>query len=164
MKKNHINIDDTDVKLLSILMMESKTSYAEIGKQLFISSGTVHLRIKKLTEAGIIRGNSLIVDYTKLGFDITSFLGIYLEKSSLYDAVSSALKQIPEVTGAHYTTGVYSIFAKIVCRDTQHLRDVLSNKIQKIQGIQRTETFISLHESINRPLVISEILNPKKDN
>jgi len=71
------------------------------------------------------------------------------------------LKRIPEVVSAHYTTGVYSIFAKVVCRDTEHLRSVLSNSIQSVQGIQRTETFISLHESINRPLVLSEIESEK---
>ena len=81
-------------------------------------------------------------------------LGIYLDKSSLYDEVATELAKIPEVVGANYTTGVYSIFAKIICRDTTHLRDVLHDKIQPIKGIQRTETFISLEESINRPLNI----------
>jgi Lrp/AsnC family transcriptional regulator for asnA, asnC and gidA len=91
-----------------------------------------------------------------LGYDISAFLGIYLDKSSLYDDVSNELEKIPEVVGAHYTTGLYNIFAKIVCRDTTHLREVLHDKIQKIPGIQRTETFISLQESINRPIHILE--------
>ena len=68
--------------------------------------------------------------------------------------LSHELQKIPEIVGAHYTTGVYSIFAKIICQDTNHLREVLSRDIQKIQGIQRTETFISLHESINRPVLL----------
>ena len=62
------------------------------------------------------------------------------------------IKNIPEVVEANYTTGAYSILAKIVCKDTNHLRLVLHDKIQKIEGIQRTETFISLEESINRPV------------
>ena len=92
------------------------------------------------------------MDYKSLGYDITAFLGIYLEKSSLYSQVIEELSGIGEVVSAHYTTGNYGIFAKIIVRDTDHLRDVLSNKIQKIKGIQRTETFISLEESIERPL------------
>ncbi|MCB0637335.1 MAG: Lrp/AsnC ligand binding domain-containing protein, partial [Lewinella sp.] len=80
--------------------------------------------------------------------------GIYLDKSSLYDEVADQLGQIPEIVSVHYTTGVYSIFAKIICRDTNHLRDVLHDKIQPIGGIQRTETFISLQESVNRPIHI----------
>jgi Lrp/AsnC family transcriptional regulator for asnA, asnC and gidA len=150
--KNHVVIDEIDRQILSILMQDAKTPYQEIGKKLFISPGTVHVRLKKLTKSGLVKGSQLNVDYNLLGYDISAFLGIYLEKSSLYDQVEAELLKIPEVVGAHYTTGVYSIFAKVVCKDTDHLRSILSEKIQLIQGIQRTETFISLHESINRPL------------
>ncbi len=146
------DIDQLDRQILGILTADGKTPYAEIGKQLFVSPGTVHVRIKKLEEKGVVRGYSLNVDYTKLGYDITAFLGIYLEKSSLYDEVAEQLKQIPEIVEANYTTGLYSIFTKIVCRDTNHLKMILHDKIQKIQGIQRTETFISLDQSISRPV------------
>jgi Lrp/AsnC family transcriptional regulator for asnA, asnC and gidA len=101
---------------------------------------------------GIVRGSSLTLDYHKLGYDVTAFLGIYLDKSSLYDVVVDQLRQIPEVVSANYTTGVYGLLCKIVCKDTNHLRDVLQDKIQKIDGVQRTETFISLEEPINRPV------------
>ena len=158
MKKSVFDqLDDIDQKILTILMQEGRTPYAEIGKILHVSPGTVHVRIKKLSELGIITGNQMMVDYKLLGYDICSFLGIYLEKSSLYDQVSAELQKIPEVVSAHYTTGNYSIFAKLICRDTQHLRDTLSHKIQAIQGIQRTETFISLDETIERPLKLIDI-------
>ena len=101
---------------------------------------------------GIIQGSSILIDMTKLGWDISAFLGIYLDKSSLYDEVADQLKQIPEIVNINYTTGIYSIFAKLICRDTAHLREILHDRIQKIQGIQRTETFISLEESLHRPL------------
>ena len=149
-------IDDLDRKILSILMRNSKKPFTEIAKELYVSGGTIHVRMKKLEDAGIVQGYNLNVNYEKLGYDIVSFLGIYLDKSSLYEEVSAELVKIPEVVGAHYTTGVYSIFAKIICRDTPHLRDVLHDKIQPIKGIQRTETFISLDESIDRPLNIVE--------
>ena len=145
-------IDDLDRKILSILMQNAKTPYTEIAKKLYVSGGTIHVRMNKLEEAGLVKGYNLVVDYEKLGYDIVSFLGIYLDKSSLYEQVAEQLTAIPEVVSAHYTTGQYSIFAKIVCRDTTHLRTVLHDKIQHIKGIQRTETFISLEESINRPL------------
>ena len=151
MKKSFIP-DDIDLKMLSILMHDAKKTYAEIGKELFISGGTVHVRIKKLMEAKVILNSQLKVDYSKLGYDITAFLGIYLEKSKFYEEVSSNLGTIPEILEVHYTTGVYSIFAKIICRDTDHLRSIISDKIQQINGIQRTETFISLHNSQLRPL------------
>jgi len=144
--------DDVDLKILSILMKDGKVTYAEIGKALFISGGTVHVRIKKLMEAKVILNTELKVDYAKLGYDITAFLGIYLEKSKMYDNVSEDLLKIPEVLEAHYTTGTYSIFAKVISKDTKHLRDTISDKIQQIPGIQRTETFISLDNAFERPL------------
>lgn len=135
-------------------MRNAKMAYTEIAKKLFVSGGTIHVRMKKLEDSGIVKGYSLSVDHTRLGYDICAFLGIYLDKSSLYDEVAASLEQIPEVVDAHYTTGLYNIFARIICRDTNHLRDVLHDKIQKIPGIQRTETFISLQESISRPINI----------
>ncbi|MFN4255613.1 MAG: Lrp/AsnC ligand binding domain-containing protein [Saprospiraceae bacterium] len=148
----HPEIDQLDKKILAKLMEDGKTPYTDIAKELFVSSGTIHVRMKKLEGLGIVKGASLTVDYHKLGYDITAFLGIYLDKSSLYDEVSAQLAAIPEIVDAHYTTGLYSIFAKIVCKDTFHLRQVLHDKIQKIQGIQRTETFISLEQSISRSI------------
>jgi len=143
-------IDQLDKQILARLIEDGKTPYTDLAKQLFVSSGTIHVRMKKMEQLGIVRGSSLLVDFHKLGYDVTAFLGIYLDKSSLYDEVAERLKAIPEIVEANYTTGLYSIFARIVCKDTNHLRLVLHDKIQKIQGIQRTETFISLEQSINR--------------
>jgi Lrp/AsnC family transcriptional regulator, regulator for asnA, asnC and gidA len=151
MDKN-LEIDNIDYKILSLLMEDANMPYTEIGKKIFVSGGTVHVRMKKMEQMGIVKGSQLNIDPAKLGWDISAFLGIYLDKSSLYDDVVKQLEKIPEVVNVHYTTGVYSIFAKIICRDTQHLRQVLHDKIQKVNGIQRTETLISLEETINRPI------------
>ncbi|RMG87087.1 MAG: winged helix-turn-helix transcriptional regulator [Bacteroidetes bacterium] len=145
-------IDKLDKQILAALMKDANQSYTEIAKKLFVSGGTIHVRMKKLQKMGIVEGAGLRVNYEKLGYDIVAFLGIYLDKSSLYDDVAKELEKIPEIVGAHYTTGLYNIFAKIICRDTNHLRSVLHDKIQHIGGIQRTETFISLQESIDRPV------------
>jgi Lrp/AsnC family transcriptional regulator, regulator for asnA, asnC and gidA len=144
------NIDEIDLKILRILIEDAKVSYGDIGEKVFLSPGAVHTRVKKMESAGIITGSSISVDTKKLGWDIAAFLGIYLEKSEQYDDVAAQLKMIPEIVSINYTTGNYSIFVKLMCRDTAHLRSVLHDKIQKVQGIQRTETFISLEESLSR--------------
>jgi Lrp/AsnC family transcriptional regulator for asnA, asnC and gidA len=154
MSKNY-EIDNVDLKILNILMEDAKIPYTEVAKRVFVSGGTVHVRMKKLEEMGIVTGTTLKMDYSKLGFDVTCFMGIYLLKSSLYDSVVNNLKEIPEIVKVHYTTGDYNIFIKIHCKDTRHLKDVLHDKIQKVEGIERTETFISLEESLNRHLSFS---------
>jgi Lrp/AsnC family transcriptional regulator for asnA, asnC and gidA len=148
------DLDPLDYKILEILVENANLPYTEIGQRLDVSGGTVHVRMKKMESLGIVKGAQLLIDYSKIGWDISAFLGIYLDKSSLYEDVAKQLEAIPEVVNIHYTTGIYSIFAKIICRDTQHLREVLHDKIQRVKGIQRTETFISLEESLirNTPL------------
>lgn len=143
-------IDNVDLQILELLLKNAKKPYSEVAKQVYVSGGTVHVRMRKLEEAGIVQGTTLQIDYAKLGYDITAFIGIFLSKSELYDEVIEKLKQIPEITSVHYTTGNYSMFAKMHCKDTRHLKNVLHDKIQKVEGITRTDTMISLEESINR--------------
>lgn len=147
-----IELDSVDKGIINILQENSKTAYADIGKQLFVSAGTVHARIKKLEQLKIIKKNTIVVNYEIIGFDITCFLGVFLTKSSFYENVKKELEQINEIESVHYTTGQYSMFIKMICKDTNHLRNTLHDKIQKIEGIQRTETLISLKESINRQM------------
>jgi Lrp/AsnC family transcriptional regulator for asnA, asnC and gidA len=149
MNKNY-DIDNVDLKILALLTEDAKMPYTEVAKKVFVSGGTVHVRMRKMEEMGIVEGTTLKMDYAKMGFDITAFLGIYLEKSSLYDQVIKKLYDISEIVKIHYTTGNYNIFVKMHCRDTKHLKDVLHDKIQKVEGIERTETIISLEESLNR--------------
>jgi len=111
--KKGIEIDRLDKKILSILMRDAKIAYTEIAKKLFVSGGTIHVRMKKLEDVGIVKGHSLTVDHGKLGYDISAYLGIYLDKSSLYEDVAKELEKIPEVVEAHYTTGFYNIFARV---------------------------------------------------
>jgi Lrp/AsnC family transcriptional regulator for asnA, asnC and gidA len=153
-------IDKVDLQILQLLMEDASIPYTEIAKKIGVSGGTIHVRMNKLTELGIVRGTYLDIDYARLGYDVTAFLGIYLDKSEFYDKAVSELRMIPEVVTVHYTTGNYSMFVKIICKDTTHLREVLHDKIQKVSGIQRTETMISLEESINRRLDISPVHKP----
>ncbi|MEO6706952.1 MAG: Lrp/AsnC ligand binding domain-containing protein [Ginsengibacter sp.] len=150
------NIDKLDLKLIQEMLENAETPYAELGKKLFVSGGTIHVRIKKLEELGIIKGKKLKVNIGVLGYDITAFVGIYLEKSSLYDVVAKELEKIPEIIRCNYTTGNYSMYLEIVCKDISQLRKVLHDGLQKIKGIERTETLISLAESFSRSVRVSE--------
>ncbi|MFM2305343.1 MAG: hypothetical protein RLZZ367_12 [Bacteroidota bacterium] len=150
----HYEIDNTDLQILNILMENAFTPYTEIGKKLYISPGTVHVRMNKMEKLGIVKAPQLQIDLAKLGMDITAFIGVYLIRSDMYDKVVTQIKKIDEVLSCNYTTGNYSLFLKIVCRDTQHLREVLHDKLQKIEGISRTETLISLDESFTRQMKI----------
>lgn len=148
-------LDQLDIRILSLLMEDASMAYTEIAKQLEVSGGTIHVRTKKMEELGVIRGSTLQIDPQRVGFDITAFLGIYLERGSQYKHAVEQLRKIKEIVELHYCTGSYSIFAKIICRDTQHLRKVLNEDIQSVDGIQRTETIISLEESIKRQIQLT---------
>ncbi len=150
-----LNLDKLDLQIIQIMMGDAGISYADLGKQLFVSGGTIHVRIKKLQEIGIVKGTRLNVDLKLLGYDITAFVGIFLEKSSLYDQVAEDLKKIPEIVRLNYTTGNYSMFLEVVAKDITQLRFVLHDQLQKIKGIERTETFISLDESFNRHVPVA---------
>ena len=151
-----VNFDKLDLRIIQEMLENAETPYAELGKKLFVSGGTIHVRIKKLEELGIVKGKKLKVNLSQLGYDITAFVGIFLEKSSLYDVVAKDLEKIPEIIRLNYTTGNYSMYIEIVCKDINQLRRVLHDDLQKIKGIERTETLISLAESFNRSVRVSE--------
>ncbi|SEN81234.1 Lrp/AsnC family transcriptional regulator, regulator for asnA, asnC and gidA [bacterium A37T11] len=151
-KNQNYELDSLDIQILSILMNDASIPYTEIAKKLIVSGGTIHVRMKKMEELEIIKGSSLLINPQKIGFDVCAFLGIYLEKGSQYKNAVEQLKNVKEVVELHYCTGQYSMFAKLICRDTDHLRRVLNEDIQGVKGIQRTETIISLEESIKRQI------------
>jgi Lrp/AsnC family transcriptional regulator for asnA, asnC and gidA len=152
MKK--FELDEIDKSILNILMNDANISYVDIAKKIKVSTGTVHVRMKNLIAADIVKKAFLNVDYNRLGLNITAFIGVHLIKSSLYSEVIQELYKIPELVSAHLTTANFSIFVKIICRDSDHLHEILYEKIQRIEGVERTETFISLEEPIYRPIQI----------
>ena len=151
-----LNLDKLDLQIIQEMLQNAETPYAELGKKLFVSGGTIHVRIKKLEGFGIVKGKKLSVNLKQLGYDITAFVGIFLEKSSLYDVVAKELEKIPEIIRLNYTTGNYSMYIEIVCKDINQLRYVLHDELQKIKGIERTETLISLEESFNRNVQVAK--------
>ncbi|ACU58510.1 MULTISPECIES: Lrp/AsnC ligand binding domain-containing protein [Chitinophaga] len=153
---HNLNIDKLDLQIISEMMHNAEISYADLGKKLFVSGGTIHVRMKKLQELGIVKGTKLHVDLKMIGYDVIAFIGIYLEKSSMYDTVAKELRKIPEMVRLNYTTGSYSMFAEIICKDITQLRRILHDELQKIKGIERTETLISLEESFYRTINVVE--------
>ena len=151
-----MNIDKLDLQIISEMMSNAEISYADLGKKLFVSGGTIHVRMKKLQELGVVKGTKLHVDLKMIGYDVIAFIGIYLEKSSMYDTVARELRKIPEMVRLNYTTGSYSMFAEIICKDITQLRRILHDELQKIKGIERTETLISLEESFYRTINVVE--------
>ena len=147
-------IDKLDRQILHLLMQNVNRAYTDIAKELGVSGGTIHVRLKKMTELGIVQGAQLLINPAAIGYDICAFIGVFLEKGSAYKEVVEKMRGIPEIVELHYTTGAYSMFVKIVCRDTKHLREVLNEKMQGIAGVHRTETFISLEESITRQISV----------
>ena len=152
-------LDRTDKEILRHLLEDARKTYTDIAKDLQVSPGTVHVRVKKLEKAGIIRGASLQLNYDQLGYGFIAFVGIYLSKTSTTHAVIEALKHIPEVTVAHIATGRFGIFAKIRCANTKHAKDIIF-KISDISGVTNTETMIALEECINSSKsLLASILN-----
>lgn len=148
----HYQYDDLDKQILELLIQDAKTPYTDIAKRLVVSPGTIHVRMKKLEQLGVVKKATLLLDESRLGYDLTVFIGIYLKSSDMYESVIKDLKKIPEVVEAYYTTGEYSIFVKLLCKNTKHMYDVLTHNIQKIKGIQRTESLICLENSIHRQI------------
>ena len=141
-------LDEIDHQILDMLIQNTRVPFTDIAKKLLISAGTVHVRVKKMEDAGIITGSSLLVDYEKLGYSFIAYVGIYLQNTSQTKFVLERINDIPFVTVAHITTGKFNIFCKIRARDTQHAKEVIF-MVDDIEGVHRTETMISLEESIN---------------
>ena len=143
-----INLDEIDHQILDILIDNTRVPFTEISKRLLISADTVHVRVKNMEDAGIIKGSSLNLDYVKLGYSFIAYVGIFLQKTQKTDFVLEALNTIPYVTVAHITTGKFNIFCKVRARYTKNAKDIIF-MIDDIEGVLRTETMISLEESIN---------------
>ncbi|GAB7260141.1 transcriptional regulator AsnC [Dickeya ananatis] len=147
------SIDELDRGILNALMDNARTPYAELAKQFSVSPGTIHVRVEKMKQAGIIMGTRLDVNPKQLGYDVCCFIGIILKSAKDYPSALEKLNNLEEVVEAYYTTGHYSIFIKVMCRSIDALQHVLINKIQTIDEIQSTETLISLQNPIMRTIV-----------
>jgi Lrp/AsnC family transcriptional regulator, regulator for asnA, asnC and gidA len=149
-----IEIDGIDKEILRDLMTDARKPILQIANKIGISGAAIHQRLRKLEDAKVISGSRLIVNTKVLGYNTMAFVGVYLDKASSNSEAVKELKKIPEVLECHYTTGNWSILIKIICRDNEHLMNLLNKKIQPIGGVSRTETFISLEQQIERQIML----------
>lgn len=153
-KNEQVVIDGIDKKILRELIEDARKPILEIARGIGISGAAIHQRLRKLEKNGLIAGSKFIINPKVLGYHTMAFIGVFLDKAVSNPAAVKQLKSIPEVIECHYTTGNWSIFLKILCRDNAHLMDVLNKDIQAINGVSRTETFISLEQQIERQIKI----------
>ncbi len=147
-------IDSVDRDILKSLQADSRKPFLEIARELKVSGGTIHTRVNRLKEAGVIKGSKIVIDYETLGFSVAAFVGIKLAKAGSCKDIQKQLQSIPQIVEVHYTTGTYSLFVKIVVESMKDLYALLSEDLQRFDEIQSTETFVILDTSLSRELAL----------
>jgi len=150
----NIHIDGIDKKILRALMEDARTPILKIAREVGISGAAIHQRLRKLEKSKLLAGSKFIINPKALGYTTMAFVGIFLDKAISNPEAVKQLKRVPEVIECHYTTGNWSIFIKILCKDNEHLMHLLNNDIQSIKGVSRTESFVSLQQQIDRQIKI----------
>ena len=154
MNNDAIKLDGIDKKILQMLMENSRRPILEIAKNIGISGAAIHQRLRKLEKNNLIIGSSIKVNTKILGYTTMAFIGIFLDRATNNKTVVNQLKEIKEILECHYTTGDWSILAKLICKDNEDLMEILTKKIQTINGVARTETYISLEQQISRQITL----------
>ncbi|MBT4679100.1 Lrp/AsnC ligand binding domain-containing protein [bacterium] len=149
-----IKIDGIDKIIIKRLVEDARTPILAIAREVGISGAAIHQRLRKLEGSDLMAGSRLILNPKALGYTTTAFVGIFLESAAMYSSAIKKLKQIPEVVESHYTTGNWAILIKILSKNNEDLMYLLNNDIQRIKGVSRTETFISLDQQINRQITL----------
>ena len=147
-------IDYLDKKILSILSKNARIPFKDVAAECNVSRAAIHQRVQHLIEAGIITGSGFDVNPKSLGYSTCTYVGITLEKGSMYKNVVEELQHIPEVVECHFTTGPYTMMVKLYARDNEQLMELLNGKLQGIHGVMSTETLISLEQSIKREIPV----------
>lgn len=147
-------IDNLDKKILSILSENARIPFKDVAEECGVSRAAIHQRVQHLTEDGVITGSAFMINPKVLGYTTCTYVGITLEKGSMYKQVVERLIHIPEIVECHFTTGPYTMLAKLYARDNEQLMDLLNNQLQEIPGVVATETLISLEQSIKRTIPI----------
>lgn len=150
----NIHLDDLDKKIINMLVNDARVPFLEVARECGISGAAVHQRVQKLEDSGILKSSRFVLSQQALGYNTCAYVGVFLEKASLYNEVIRKIDAIPEIVECHYTTGNYAIFLKVYTRDNQHLMEILNHTIQGIPGVSSTETFISLQQSIDRQVKV----------
>ncbi|MBN2634908.1 MAG: Lrp/AsnC ligand binding domain-containing protein [Prolixibacteraceae bacterium] len=147
-------IDELDEKILKLITKNARIPFLEVARECGVSGAAIHQRVQRLLNIGVITGSEFIVNPQKLGYNTCAYMGIYLDKAKYHLQVVQALRKIPEIVECHYTTGQYAIFIKIQTKTNKHLKHIIDAELQEIEGIARTETFISLELDFKRQVPI----------
>lgn len=147
-------IDELDEKILKLITKNARIPFLEVARECGVSGAAIHQRVQRLLNLGVVSGSEFIVNTQKLGYNTCAYMGIHLEKAKYHEKVVEALETIPEIVECHYTTGSYGIFIKIQTKTNKHLKRIIDEKLQEIDGIARTETFISLEMMFKRQVPI----------
>ena len=147
-------IDNLDRKILEIIMKNARIPSKDVAVECGVSRAAIHQRIQRMIDLDVMTGSGYNVNPKILGYSTCTYVGVSLEKGSMYRKTVASLEQIPEVVECHFTTGPYTLLIKLYARDNQHLMELLNDKIQHIEGVMSTETLISLEQSINRGVPI----------
>ena len=145
-------LDGIDKQILDHLVENARTPILEIARKIGASGASVHQRVRKMEEIGVISGSYIKINQEKLGYSTRAFVGVFLEKATHHTETVAMLEEIPEVTSCYYTTGNLSFLVQLNCKDNNHLSSLLSEKIQNLKGVLRTETYICLKHLINRQI------------
>lgn len=147
-------IDNLDKKILSILSKNARIPFKDVAAECGVSRAAIHQRVQHLINGGVITGSGFDVNPKSIGYNTCTYVGLNLERGSMYKDVVKQLKDIPEIVECHYTTGSYTMLLKVYARDNEQLMDLLNNKMQMIPGVVSTETLISLDQSIKREIPV----------
>lgn len=147
-------IDNLDKKILNIIMKNARIASKDVAIECGVSRAAIHQRIQRLIEMKVITGSGYTVNPKALGFNTCAYVGVSLEKGSMYRNVVEHFKGIPEVVECHYTTGPYGMIIKVYAQDNQHLMNLLNDRILSIPGVSETETLVSLEQSLDRQIYI----------
>ncbi|MGP1467219.1 MAG: Lrp/AsnC family transcriptional regulator [Porphyromonadaceae bacterium] len=147
-------IDALDTKILSLLSSNARMPFKDVAAECGLSRAAIHQRVQHMIENGVITGSGFDVNPKSLGYNTCTYVGITLERGSMYKTVVERLLHIPEIVECHFTTGPYTMLVKLYARDNGQLMDLLNNKMQSIDGVVATETLISLEQSIKREVPV----------
>lgn len=153
-KEQPAEIDALDQKILKMITKNARVPFLEVARECGVSGAAIHQRVQRLFNIGVVEGSEFIASPQKLGYNTCAYMGIYLDKAKYHTTVAEALRKIPEIVECHYTTGQYAIFIKIQTKNNVHLKHIIDNELQEIEGISRTETFISLEMDFKRQVPI----------
>ena len=148
-------IDKLDLQIMDIISSNARIPFKEVAAACGVSRAAIHQRVQRLIDMNVIVGSGYDVNPKSLGYSTCTYVGIRLEKGSMYKSVVDELKKIPEIVECHFTTGPYTMLVKLYARDNEQLMDLLNNRIQGIHGVDSTETLISLDQSIKKEIPIS---------